>query len=110
MTNKIALRHYHRSDHAKFKHVAIIKRGKRTLAVGVNTGWNHAERDAIGMVRNPELLRGATIESYRIGKREQFQNARPCPACEELIRSVGIERVIYSDEYGNEQEYKIEKN
>ena len=108
--NRIALRYYLKSDHARFKHVAIVKRGRKILAVGWNTGWNHAERDAIGSVKNPELLKGATLYSYRVSKREKLQNAKPCRECSELIRSVGIERVIYSDENGKEQEYNVKED
>jgi deoxycytidylate deaminase len=106
----LALRYAERSDNAKFRHVAIVKRGRRILAIGWNTGWRHAEHDAIGKVRNREYLKGATITSYRVNRKGELRNAKPCPRCDELIRAVGIERVIYSDENGDEMEYEIEAN
>src|SRR5690348_5155181 len=101
----LALRYAERSDNAKFRHVAIIKRGRRVLAIGWNTGWRHAEEDAIGKVRNRDHLKGATLISYRVNRRGLLRMAKPCPKCEKLIQAAEIEKVIYSDNLGIEQEY-----
>ncbi len=107
MTNLI-FRYYIRSDNPRFKHVAIVRRGRRVIGIGWNTGWNHAERDAIRGIRNQELLKGSTLYSYRVSNSMHLRNAKPCPRCEALIRSVGISKVVYSGPNGEEKEYAIE--
>ena len=105
----LAIRYAERSDNAKFRHVAIVKRGRKVLAIGWNTNWRHAEHDAIGQVRNKELLKGAIILSYRVNNSGQLRMAKPCKKCQELIESVGIKKVIYSDNDGIEREYDVKE-
>ena len=90
----------------RFKMGAVITRGNRVLAHGYNINKTHpkygsgeyktvhAESSAIcKCIRQGIKLEGASIWVYR--RNEQL--AKPCPCCMELIRSVGIKNVYYTD-------------
>jgi deoxycytidylate deaminase len=84
------------SNPFKYYHVAIIVKNSRMLAIGVNNGCRHAEMDALGQV-DPKAVRRATLYSIRIScDGVSVRDAKPCPECEDLIRTAGIKRVYYS--------------
>jgi deoxycytidylate deaminase len=102
------------STHYKARVGAIIAKGACILSTGINQlkthtrqtiplNWKviyrlpgtHAELDAIiGMSRKD--LRGTTIYVARILANGDLALARPCSACQDLLRSVGIKKVVYS--------------
>lgn len=44
-----------------------------------------------------KLTRGSTVWIVRIARKDgQWAMARPCPNCESRLRSIGVQRVIYS--------------
>ena len=99
-------RHSKRSDHSIHKHVALIVRHGKIVTIAVNSGWRHAEENAI-RTTTPDLLRGATLLSFRVSKTNTLRNAKPCvvrgdgrPSCSELIKLAGIKKVVYSDSNG----------
>jgi deoxycytidylate deaminase len=98
---------------------AIIVKGGRVLSVGYNkSGTNafvryyqkiakheycettHAEQDAILKVRSKTDLRGSKIFVVRLRSSNsplgELGLARPCPICEEVLKSYGIKRAYYS--------------
>lgn len=95
----------------KFQVGAVVTKGSRVLAAGYNTGKTHprgsgayskvhAETSAIcKCLRLGIDLKGASIYVFREGK-EQARMARPCPCCMELIKSVGITDIYYTDRNG----------
>lgn len=101
------------SDVHKYKLGAVIERGGRVLAVGVNSyrtyGRHYRETDdfpprsvwtyhaeeaalkAVGMEAN-----GATLYVSRVNKRGDVRMAKPCKDCMELIKKAGIKRIVYT--------------
>lgn len=62
----------------------------------------HAEQHAIQrLLGQPSLLFGATLYVSRVANSGRLLLARPCPFCMNLIRSVGIKKVFYSDSNGS---------
>ena len=100
---------------------AVIVKGKRLLS----SGWNyigyskylpnrpypesiHAEQEAIlGLLRERRQgeMVGADIYVCRVNCAGNAKLARPCPVCTNLIKSVGIRRVFYTNEYGSTSHY-----
>jgi len=93
----------------RFKMGAVITRGNRVLAHGFNTNKTHpkfgsgeykkvhAESSVIcKCIRQRINLEGSSIWIYR--RNEQL--AKPCPCCMELIESVGIKDIYYTEGVG----------
>lgn len=100
---------------------AVIAKGDRILACGHNAirhtkavvkrpfpESTHAEQAAIAKILTRQRLHdlcGATIYVCRIGRAGEPRLSRPCPVCMNLIRAVGIKRVVYTtDEAGTASE------
>lgn len=91
------------------KHGAVIVKGGRVLATGINKERNHpmkvssehikthcsvhAEIDALKKVDD---ARGATIYVARVNRKGQERNSRPCSYCYEDLKSSGIKKIIYT--------------
>lgn len=106
-------RHAARSSHPDYKHVAIIIKHGRIVAIRCNFGWKHAEERAIGSV-SPELLKGATLYSYRLNRSGLPGNAKPCryrpdgkKCCDDLIKESGIKWVVYTNSAGEEVRIRV---
>jgi deoxycytidylate deaminase len=96
------------SDH-RIPMAALIAHGSRQIKHGVNAAKSHprqkvyynpfrnihAELDAIiGLPK--EALDGATIYICRRLTNGDVGLAKPCYVCEEVIKSVGIKKIVYS--------------
>ncbi len=80
------------------EHFADIARGKRNYCMST-----HAEQDAILQARSKIDLRRTKMYVVRIKADGSLGMARPCPICQYVLYSYGIQRVIYSinnKEYG----------
>jgi pyrimidine deaminase RibD-like protein len=75
---------------------AVIVKGGTVLATGINNydRGMHAEVAAILNCKTP--LRGADMYVARHRRNQICGLAKPCPKCENLIRKVGISRVIFT--------------
>lgn len=73
---------------------SVAYQGKRSFLNGI-----HAEIAAINNTRAADRS-GSTIYVARWMRRGQLGLAKPCPACEKVLRKLGIKKVYYSD-YGN---------
>lgn len=101
------------------KHVAFIHKGPKLLAVGVNNSKTHPVVDRIGLKHtatqcaelNACLRLGLkrrhlpdfsdlTMTVVRVGHGGTLTMSRPCPTCQQLLKSCGFKKVIYSDETG----------
>jgi hypothetical protein len=91
-----------------YKHVAILFRGRKVLAIGQNRVSTrhgpdhitiHAEADAIRQLGDISQLRGATLVVIRLSA-TGLRDSTPCPACARLIqkcqRVYGLRGVIHS--------------
>lgn len=68
-----------------------------------STSYNtlHAECSALIKIRDLDIdWHKAHIFVWRIKKNENRGLARPCPACEAMIKNMGIENVYYSTDNG----------
>lgn len=93
------------------QHGAVVVRGGRVLAVGVNRWRNrhtvivpvqdeynltisyHAEAEALSRVSDAT---GATIYIARIDAQGRPRFSRPCENCAKLLEAAGVKRVIYT--------------
>ena len=94
---------------------AVVAKGERILSQGCNEiRYNkyikrlypesvHAEQAAIAKLlasRKLHDLIGATIYVCRIGRNGLPRLAHPCITCDNLIRAVGIKRVVFTTHAG----------
>lgn len=107
------------SDHPQHKLGAVILINRKPVSVGYNKLYKthpimkkygslrtlHAELSAILQIQNKALLQGATMVVYRSDKQGNPKNARPCSTCEEILKSFGITKTIYTVENG----YRVEE-
>lgn len=95
----------------RHKHAAILYKGGRVLAVGINSARNQhptMEIDFSGYTRHAEIAtmratgwwnydyEGATLYVVRVNKSYDFMLSKPCRDCEKALESNGIKRVVYS--------------
>lgn len=91
------------------KHGVVLAKGRRVLAVAVNTYRNnprvvsdpstqstyHAEWNAIKQLKDVDLS-DVTLYSARVNREGKPMLAKPCKACESLIEMFEIKRVYYT--------------
>ncbi len=105
-------------EQIQHRHVAVIAKAGRILAVGRNRNKTHpeavtlnedgdrilksihAELDAIFKVKNKEQLRGATIYVARKGRSGHPGMSCPCKMCQGLINKYGLKRAVFTTDYG----------
>ena len=106
------------SEKIQHRHVAVIAKVGRILAVGRNRNKTHpesitlddngdrilksihAELDAIFKVKNKEQLKGATIYVARLGRGGDPGMSCPCTMCQSLINKYGLKRAVFTTDYG----------
>jgi deoxycytidylate deaminase len=116
--NRVALKKAEESkDVYRARVGAVIANKKQILSSGINQmrgfkfcptdrKWPnslHAEQDAILKLLNSRKcnqLIGSTIFISRILRSGKPGNAKPCKICEQLIKAVGIKKVVYTTETG----------
>lgn len=65
------------------------------------SGNLHAETSAlVSALKSKRSLHGGTCYVYRVGG----NLAKPCPCCQQFLRSHGITTVVYSTKEGNKEE------
>lgn len=119
MSFRIAQKTALKSPFLKHRVGAVVMKGKRILSSGFNEirydkttqrGTMHAEAAAIGKLLNSgaqaELV-GSTIFVTRYTRSGLISCAKPCDECYELIRSVGIRKVVYTDFDGSTKRMKV---
>lgn len=112
---QIAKRLSYKSDYAAHRLGCVIVNGTTIKGLGFNKNrthpksnnqWKttHAELSAI-LNAGTENLYGCEAYIYRETKNGNIAMARPCSFCTQLLRSVGINKIHYSDYNG----YKTEE-
>lgn len=115
------LKHFHlasklakKSDHRQHKLGAVITKGNKVLGIGFNKNKTspksnnefntlHAEISCI-LNTDEEDLEGSEIYIYRQTKSGKLGLSKPCPACEHMLKSVGIKIVYYTSPEGYVEE------
>lgn len=123
MLNKLLNYLYNNPIEQRVQMIAIITKNGRVLSIGHNSKYRlsfpfkkengyselsgmHSEMDAIRKVYS-SLLKGATITVLGINSRSNNQvMSKPCNACINAIKAVGIKKIIY---FGKDGKKYIEK-
>lgn len=116
---RIAKKEAKKSGFKQHRLGAVIVKGSRILSTGFNQRRYtkefkrptlHAEADAILKLlkagRQADLV-GATIYVCRFTAGGVVGCAKPCPACSDLIKSVGIRKVVFTEDDGTTKEYRV---
>jgi tRNA(Arg) A34 adenosine deaminase TadA len=91
------------------KHGAVIVKGGRVLAVGVNANRNIATNTSFPKFENAVHAEvaalkacsdtvGATLYVARVNNQGEERMSKPCPACYAAIVKAGIRKVIFTIE------------
>lgn len=98
---------------------AVITKGHRVLSTGYNsrqasgilgTCTRHAEASAILKLLKEKRLNdlvGATLYVTRFKRSGVVGLAKPCQECQQLIKSVGISTICFTDNFGNTIEERV---
>lgn len=119
MSFRIAAKTAKKSQHKQHRLGAVIVKSGNILATGYNElrhsktiGKNtlHAEAAAIKQLLDRRALGslvGSDLYVTRFTRGGRVGMAYPCPACMDLIRSVGIRRVFYTRDDGTTGEERV---
>ena len=109
---ELAYRVAQSSGYDDYRHGAVLVRGNRVINVSANKNsharfgnrfrkrncghaTHHAELGCIlGIDR--AVTRGSTIYVARVGKLGNMKISKPCEMCEEVLRHVGVKKVVYT--------------
>lgn len=99
---RIALRLSSKSDHNKHKMAAVLVKGGAILskATNKNTWGAHAEKRAL---KRAQCALGATLYIAR----ENCRTSKPCPNCLNLLKQLGIKKIVYANWDGSITAEKI---
>ena len=119
---KIAAKVAEQSGHDTFRHGAVIIKGGSVLNLAANNdnhtsfgqrfrsspgrATHHAETACIlGLERSSTT--GSTVYVARVGKNGKWRMSKPCSMCHEVMRFVGVKRVVYTTGPNEWDSYKI---
>ena len=112
------------NNQSKFRHGAVLVKGGSVINTAVNKkkynsfgnrfrniytcghATHHAELSCIlGIDKNK--TQGATIYVARVNNQGEPRNSRPCPMCQEVLKFVGVKKVIFTKNDGQVGLYKL---
>ena len=112
------------STYGRLKHGAILIKGGNVVNVAFNKpnfssfgnrfrnnytcgdATTHAEIGAIlGLARSATV--GATVFVVRVNKLGEYRMSKPCPMCEEVLKFVGVKKVVYTTGEDTMGEHRI---
>lgn len=105
-------RYFATKSNARNTHGAVVVKGGRVLGTGWNKDRNHPQivspehiktdcsyhAEEVAIRESGNNLKGAVIYVARVNKQGLDRDSHPCQKCSELIKSVGIKKVIYTSE------------
>jgi len=110
------------SGHDVFRHGAVLIRGGSILNISSNSdnhtsfgqrfrnqpgrATHHAETACV-LGLDKSVTRGSTMYVARVNRQGEWKMSKPCSMCHEVMRFVGVKRVVYTigpNEWGT---YKI---
>lgn len=95
---KTAKRAAKKSRHKKSKHGAVLIKSGRVLASAQN---NNGHAEAVVMSKIKDLPMRTIVWSVRVMADGSLGMAKPCRACESIMRELGVKTVYYSTASGN---------
>tara|TARA_S200002703_G_scaffold131427_1_gene118972 strand:- start:412 stop:825 length:414 start_codon:yes stop_codon:yes gene_type:complete len=121
---KMAAKVAEQSDYGKYKHGAVLVKGGSVMNFSSNSknhtsfgqrfrtdpgmATHHAETSCVlGM--NREATAGSTVYVARVNRKGQWRMSKPCSMCHEVMKFVGVKRVVYTIAPGEWGTYKIEE-
>ncbi len=101
-----------KSQSPDYRHGALLVKGGQVINSSYNKnsykGWatrfrdrfsghatHHAELGCILGVDRANI-KGSTIYVARIGKKGDLRMSKPCPMCTEILKNMGVRKVVYS--------------
>lgn len=113
----LCLRLTNKSKMPEHRHAAVLVKGGKVLAVGINKnkagmladpvyglkGW-HSETDCLLSIPK-ENIKDAVLYVAGVTKSGKLVNSKPCPCCQKFISKFPLKGVYYSDGKGNICEY-----
>ena len=120
---ELAKRLAEQSDYGKFKHGAVLVQGGSVLNCSYNkdnynsfgsrfrdidkgTATLHAEIGCVLGIPRPKTT-GATVYVARVNNFGEEKISKPCQMCQNVLKHVGVRRVIYTT--GTEGEHEVMK-
>lgn len=106
----------------KNKHFTFILNKNKIVSTGINLGYKthpeskelgyrfdaiHSEFHAVIRYRgNEKDFSRLTLVNTRLNHLKQLDMSKPCPICQDLIKSLGFRKVYYTDYNGNFVRFK----
>jgi len=123
-TLELAERVASNSTYGKLKHGAVLIKGGNIVNVAFNKpdftkfgnrfrnnytcghATTHAEIGAIlGLSRS--ATEGAKVFVVRVNRHGEYRMSKPCPMCEDVLKFVGVKKVVYTTGGNAIGEYKL---
>ncbi len=82
----------------QFRHASILTKGGAILAVDYNGNFYHAEANVLKQLW-PNKIKGTTMINIRITQ-TGVGMSRPCKNCWNLMKLMGVSKVIYTGRKG----------
>lgn len=119
---KIAAKIAEQSDHDTYRHGAVLIKGGSVINLAANNdnhtsfgqrfrsspgrATHHAETACVlGIERSTTM--GATMYVARVNKSGEWKMSKPCSMCHEVMKFVGIKKVVYTVGENKWQSYKL---
>jgi hypothetical protein len=101
----------------RHKHVTVLLKGTRGVAIGFNNvksqrvrfgdgyfeyphGGVHSEADAVGNLRDLSICRRLTLVNVRLNRKGRICMSKPCAVCQGWIGKLGFHAVYYTNDSG----------
>ena len=118
----MAVKAAEQSEHDTFRHGAVLIKGGSVLNIAANNdnhtsfgqrfrsqpgrATQHAETACVlGIDR--AITQGATVYAARINRSGEWKMSKPCSMCHEVMKFVGIKRVVYTTGPNEWDSYRI---
>jgi len=91
--HSLLLRRSRDSLHHRYRHIALLAKGKQIFAVATNSPGHHAEINAL--VKAGSCSKGATLYTLMTRASDgSVGNGSPCPCCMEALSQAKVKRVV----------------
>ena len=105
------------STYGKLKHGAVLIKGGNVVNVAFNkpdyTKFGNRFRNnytcgiATTHAEIGAILEGATVFVVRINRRGEYRMSKPCPMCEDVLKFVGVKKVVYTTDGDTVGEHRL---
>ena len=119
---RMAARAAEQSGHETFRHGAVLIKGGSVLNIAANSdnhtsfgqrfrsdpgrATHHAETACI-LGLDKTIPQGATVYVARVNRAGEWKKSKPCSMCHEVLKFVGVKKVVYTTGPNQWDAYKI---